>query len=35
LYESEEIREAVLESGMARGVAESYDTLAEYLASIA
>lgn len=35
LYESEEIRDAVLESGMARGVAESYDTLAEYLASIA
>jgi uncharacterized protein YndB with AHSA1/START domain len=35
LYESEEIRDAVLESGMARGVAESYDVLAEYLASIA
>jgi uncharacterized protein YndB with AHSA1/START domain len=35
LYESEEIRDAVLESGMARGVAESYDMLAEYLASIA
>ena len=34
-YESEEIRDAVLESGMARGVAESYDMLAEYLASIA
>jgi uncharacterized protein YndB with AHSA1/START domain len=34
LYESEEIRDAVLESGMARGVAESYDILAEYLASI-
>lgn len=34
LYESEEIRDAVLESGMARGVAESYDTLAEYLASM-
>jgi uncharacterized protein YndB with AHSA1/START domain len=34
LYESEEIRDAVLESGMARGVAESYDMLAEYLASI-
>jgi len=33
LYESEEIRDAVLESGMARGVAESYDMLAEYLAS--
>ena len=35
LYESQEVRDAVLESGMARGVAESYDTLAEYLASIA
>jgi uncharacterized protein YndB with AHSA1/START domain len=35
LYESKEIRDAVLESGMARGVAESYDMLAEYLASIA
>jgi uncharacterized protein YndB with AHSA1/START domain len=35
LYESEEIRDAILESGMARGVAESYDMLAEYLASIA
>ena len=34
LYESEEIRDAVLESGMARGVAESYDMLAEYLGSI-
>jgi uncharacterized protein YndB with AHSA1/START domain len=34
VYESEEIRDAVLESGMARGVAESYDMLAEYLASI-
>jgi uncharacterized protein YndB with AHSA1/START domain len=34
LYESEEIRDAVLESGMARGVAESYDMLAEYLAAI-
>jgi uncharacterized protein YndB with AHSA1/START domain len=34
LYESEEIRDAVLESGMARGVADSYDVLAEYLASI-
>jgi uncharacterized protein YndB with AHSA1/START domain len=33
VYESEEIRDAVLESGMARGVAESYDMLAEYLAS--
>jgi uncharacterized protein YndB with AHSA1/START domain len=35
LYESEEIRDAVLESDMARGVGESYDMLAEYLASIA
>jgi uncharacterized protein YndB with AHSA1/START domain len=35
LYESEEIRDAVLESGMARGVAESYDMLAEYLESVA
>jgi uncharacterized protein YndB with AHSA1/START domain len=35
LYESQETRDAVLESGMERGVAESYDTLAEYLASIA
>jgi uncharacterized protein YndB with AHSA1/START domain len=34
LYASEEIRDAVLESGMARGVAESYDMLAEYLASV-
>ena len=35
LYESQEIRDAVLESGMARGVAESYDVLAELLASMA
>ncbi|MBA3384650.1 MAG: SRPBCC family protein [Actinobacteria bacterium] len=33
LYESQEIRDAVLESGMARGVGESYDVLAELLAS--
>ncbi len=33
LYESQEIRDAVLESGMARGVAESYDMLAELLES--
>jgi uncharacterized protein YndB with AHSA1/START domain len=33
LYESQEIRDAVLESGMARGVAESYDVLAELLES--
>jgi uncharacterized protein YndB with AHSA1/START domain len=35
LYESQEIRDGVLKSGMERGVAESYDVLAEYLASIA
>jgi uncharacterized protein YndB with AHSA1/START domain len=35
LYESQETRDGVLASGMERGVAESYDTLAEYLASIA
>ena len=34
LYASQEVRDAVLESPMARGVAESYDKLAEYLASI-
>jgi uncharacterized protein YndB with AHSA1/START domain len=33
LYESQEIRDAVLESGMARGVAESYDMLDELLES--
>ena len=33
LYESQEIRDAVLESGMTRGVAESYDVLDELLAS--
>jgi uncharacterized protein YndB with AHSA1/START domain len=33
LYESQEIRDAVLESGMTRGVGESYDVLDEYLAS--
>lgn len=35
LYESQEARDAVLESGMAQGVAESYDKLAELLPSIA
>src|ERR1700694_4259470 len=30
LYESREIRDGVLTSGMARGVEESYDKLAEY-----
>lgn len=33
LYESQEIRDAVLESPMKDGVAESYDVLAELLAS--
>jgi uncharacterized protein YndB with AHSA1/START domain len=33
LYESQEIRDAVLESGMTRGVAQSYDKLDEVLAS--
>jgi uncharacterized protein YndB with AHSA1/START domain len=33
LYESQEIRDAVLQSGMDRGVAESYDVLDELLAS--
>jgi uncharacterized protein YndB with AHSA1/START domain len=33
LYASQEVRDAVLESGMDRGVAESYDTLDELLAS--
>jgi len=35
LYESQEVRDAVLKSGMERGVAQSYDTLDELLASIA
>lgn len=34
LYESEEIRDAVLKSGMARGAGASYDKLAEVLASM-
>jgi uncharacterized protein YndB with AHSA1/START domain len=34
LYASQEVRDAVLESGMDRGVAESYDTLDEVLASL-
>jgi uncharacterized protein YndB with AHSA1/START domain len=33
LYESQEIRDAVLESGMTRGVSESYDVLDELLES--
>ena len=35
LYASQEIRDAVIKSGMEHGAAESYDKLAEYLASIA
>ena len=34
-YESREIRDAVVASGMEHGAAESYDRLAEYLASAA
>jgi uncharacterized protein YndB with AHSA1/START domain len=34
LYESREARDAVLKSGMERGVEASYDRLAEYLASV-
>jgi hypothetical protein len=34
-YGSQGVRDAVLKSGMERGVAESYDKLAEYPASIA
>ena len=33
LYASKEVRDAVLKSPMASGVAESYDTLAEVLGS--
>ena len=35
LYESQEIRDAVLKSGMEHGAAESYDRMAELLAEIA
>jgi uncharacterized protein YndB with AHSA1/START domain len=35
LYESQEIRDAVISSGMEHGAAESYDKLAEYLESVA
>ncbi len=35
LYASQEVRDAVLKSPMERGVAESYDKLAEYLAQVA
>jgi len=33
MYSSQEIRDAVIKSGMEHGAAESYDRLAEYLAS--
>lgn len=33
LYESKQVRDAVVSSGMEHGAAESYDRLAEYLAS--
>jgi uncharacterized protein YndB with AHSA1/START domain len=33
LYPSKEVRDAVIQSGMERGAAESYDKLAELLAS--
>ena len=35
LYPSQEVRDAVIESGMEHGAAECYDKLAEYLASVA
>ena len=35
LYESKQIRDAVVKSGMEHGAAESYDRLADYLASSA
>jgi uncharacterized protein YndB with AHSA1/START domain len=35
LYESQEIRDIVIKSGMEHGAAETYDKLAEYLATIA
>lgn len=35
LYQSKEIRDAVVNSGMEHGAAESFDKLAEYLTSIA
>src|SRR5262245_13833803 len=34
LYSSQEVRDAVIQSGMEHGAAESYDKLAEHLASI-
>jgi uncharacterized protein YndB with AHSA1/START domain len=35
LYPSQEVRDAVIKSGMEHGAAESYDKLAEYLESVA
>jgi uncharacterized protein YndB with AHSA1/START domain len=35
LFPSPQVRDALLKSGMADGAAETYDKLAEYLASIA
>lgn len=35
LYESQEVRDAVIESGMEHGAAETYDKLAELLPSLA
>ena len=35
LYPSQEVRDAVIKSGMEHGAAETYDKLAEHLASIA
>jgi uncharacterized protein YndB with AHSA1/START domain len=35
LFPSQEVRDTLLESGMTSGAAETYDRLAEYLASIA
>jgi uncharacterized protein YndB with AHSA1/START domain len=35
LYESQEVRDAVIESGMEHGAAETYDRLAELLPSLA
>ena len=35
LFPSQEVRDTLLKSGMTRGAGETYDTLAEYLASVA
>jgi uncharacterized protein YndB with AHSA1/START domain len=35
LYESQEVRDAVVESGMEHGAAETYDRLADLLPSLA